>query len=225
MSEPLPLRAWRALREEGIRSVWFRSLAVLGFRRLYLLRRRLSEPIPACTASLPLTIDWLVPEHGDAYLAFRHGAPVDDVARRLRRGDRCLAAWHDGRLVGVMWGSTAQVRSPYLGREWPVAAGEAFQFDAYTSPAVRGMGIAPALSLAWLRHLRDEGLSAAIRLTLPENAAALRAHAKVGYQVTGIVRCIRLGPWRHDFPVQPLTLPGTPGEFLTTRRSSSRGGS
>lgn len=207
MSEPLPLRAWRALREEGIRSVWFRSLAVLGFRRLYVLRRPLSEPLPAGTASLPLAIDWLVPEHGDAYRAFRHGTPEDDVASRLRRGDRCLVARHDGRLVGAMWGSTTQARSPYLGRDLPLAAGEAFQFDAYTAPAVRGMGIAPALSVAWLRYLRDEGFLAAIRLTLPENAPALRAHAKAGYQVTGIVRCVRLGPWRHDFPVQPVTPP------------------
>ena len=211
MSEPLPLRAWRTLHEEGIGSVWFRSLAVLGFRRLYLLRRPLRNPLPSCTASLPVTIDWLVPEHGEAYRAFRHGTRQDEITRRLRDGDRCLVAWHDGRIVGAMWGSTAKARSPYLGRDLPLATDEAFQFDAYTTPAVRGMGIAPTLSAAWLRHLRDEGFSAAIRLTLPENVAALRAHAKAGYQVTDIIRCVRLGPWRHDFPVQPVTPNGHGG--------------
>jgi GNAT superfamily N-acetyltransferase len=223
MSELLPFRACRALREEGILSVWFKSLDVLGYRRLYLLRRPLSEPIPERSASLPVTIDWLVAEHADAYRAFRQGAQKDDVISRLRGGDRCLVARHDGQIVGAMWGSTLEARSSYLGGDLPLAAGEAFQFDAFTSVAVRGMGIAPTLSVAWLQHLRDEGFLAATRLTLPENGPALRAHAKVGYQVTGIIRSVRLGQWCRIFPVQPVTPSGTAGVSQAKRRSLSPG--
>jgi GNAT superfamily N-acetyltransferase len=225
MSELLPFRAWRALRDEGIRSVWFKSLSAIGFRRLYLLRRPLSEPIPEANASLPVTIDWLAPEHADAYHAFRQGAQEDNVTSRLRGGGRCLVARHDGQIVGAMWGSTVEARSSYLGGNLPLAAGEAYQFDAYTSVAVRGMGVAPALSLAWLRHLRDEGFLAAIRLTLPENGSALRAHAKVGYQVTAILRSVGLGHWRYVFPAQPVTPLGTTGVSQAKRRSRPRGGS
>lgn len=203
MSERLPARVWRTLREEGLRGFWFRSLAVLGYRRLYLLRRPLSEPIPDCATAVPVPIEWLTVEDVDAYAAFREGPHGDAAARRLAEGDRCLVAWHDGRIVGAMWGSTTRARSAYMGGDLPLAADEAYQFDAYTAPPARGMGIAPALSAAWLRQLRDEGFSAAVRMTIPENASALRAHAKVGYRVTGIVRSVRLGPWRLHFAVRP----------------------
>jgi ribosomal protein S18 acetylase RimI-like enzyme len=86
-----------------------------------------------------------------------------------------------------------------------LAAGEAYQFDAYTLPEVRGMGIAPALSVAWLRHLRDEACVDAILLTFPWNEAALRSYAKAGYRITAVVRCFRLGPWRYVFPLQQVT--------------------
>ena len=225
MSERLPARAWRTLCEEGLRGLWFRSLAVLGYRRLYLLRRPLSEPIPDCAAAVPVTIEWLTAEDVAAYRAFRTRGHGDDPARRLSEGDRCLVARHDGRIVGAMWGSNTRARSDYLGRNLPLAAGEAFQFNAYTTPAMRGMGIAPALSVAWLRHLRDAGCPAVLRLTLPENAAALRAHAKAGYRTAAIVRSLRLGPWRcHLVPWAVALEPGdsvSPAARRSTSRSSS----
>lgn len=225
MSERLPARVLRTLREDGLRGFWFRALAVLGFRRLYLLRRPLSAPIPDCGASVPVTIEWLSAEDAVAYRAFREQPHGDDPARRLADGDRCLVARHDGRIVGAMWGSTTRARSDYLGRDLPLAAGEAFQFDAYTTPAARGMGIAPALSVAWLRHLRDEGCSTALRLTLPENAAALRSHAKAGYRIAAIVRSLRLGAWRCHFVPRPVATATGAGVNPAARRSTSRSSS
>ena len=225
MSERLPARVWRTLRDEGPRGVWFRGLAVLGFRRLYLLRRPLSAPIADCEASLPVTIEWLAAEDADAYRGFREQPQGFEPVRRLAAGDRCLVARHDGRIVGAMWGSTTRARSDYLGRNLPLAAGEAFQFNAYTAPAVRGMGVAPALSVAWLRHLRDEGCSTALRLTLPENAAALRAHAKAGYRIVAIVRSLRLGPWPCHFGTRPVAMATAVAVSPAARRSTSRSSS
>jgi ribosomal protein S18 acetylase RimI-like enzyme len=193
MSDPLTVRAWRILREEGLRSGWFKALAMLGYRRFYILRRSLAEPIPDCPTMRPVTMEWLGPEQVHEYLALRPTEHAGDILRRLGEGDRCLVARLDDRLVGAMWGSGTRARSEWL----PLATGEAYQFNAYTAPECRGMGIAPAMSVAWLRLLRDEGFSAAIRLTLPENTAALRAHAKAGYRVVGMARTLRLGPWRY----------------------------
>ena len=110
-------------------------------------------------------------------------------------------ARHEDRIVGAMWGSSTRASTtPLLGRDLALAAGEAYQFDAYTLPEVRGMGIAATLSVAWLRHLRDEACSAAIRMTFPWNVAALRSHAKAGYRVVAVVRCFRLGSRRYVFP-------------------------
>jgi GNAT superfamily N-acetyltransferase len=218
MSPSLPLRAWRTYREEGLRGIWFGALAVLGYRRLFLMRRPLCTPIPASTSSLPLAIAWLGAGDVEAYLAFRGGMRAEAVSARLDAGDRCLAAWHAGCIVGAMWGSTSGVRSLYLGRDLDLAPGEAFQFDVYTAPAARGQGIAPSLTIAWLRYLREKGYSAAIQLTLPENRSALRAHAKVGYRVIGIVRSIQLGPWRAHALSRPRMLSDS-----SVRRLRSRG--
>ena len=77
-------------------------------------------------------------------------------------------------------------------------------FVTLSMPEVRGMGIASALSVAWLRHLRDEACVTAILLTVPWNGAHLRCYAKAGYRVTAVVRYVRLGPWRYLFPLQQV---------------------
>jgi ribosomal protein S18 acetylase RimI-like enzyme len=205
MSDPLLSRVWRTLQEEGLRSFWLKSIDALGYRRLYLLRRPLAEPILDCPTTLPVAIGWLTLEDVQAYLVFRPDASSHDVTQQLLSGDRCLVARHQDRIVGAIWGSSESIRMQRsLGRDLPLAAGEAYQFDAYTLPEVRGMGIASALSVAWLRHLRDEACVAAILLTVPWNGAHLRCYAKAGYRVTAVVRYVRLGPWRYLFPLQQV---------------------
>jgi GNAT superfamily N-acetyltransferase len=205
MNDPLWSRVWRTLQEEGLGSFWLKSLDALGYRRLYLLRRPLAEPILDCPTTLPVKIDWLTLEEVQDYLVFRPDASGHAVTRQLLNGDRCLVARHEGRIVGAMWGSNTRANAErLLGRDIPLAAGEAYQFDAYTLPEVRGMGIAPALSVAWLRHLRNEACVDAIRLTFPWNVAALRSHTKAGYRLAAVVRCLKLGPWRYVFPFQKI---------------------
>ena len=205
MNDPLWSRVWRTLQDEGLGSFWLKSLDALGYRRLYLLRRSLAEPILDCPTMLPVAIDWLTIEDVQDYLVFRPDASGHDVTQQLLKGDRCLVARHEDRIVGAIWGSSESIHMKRsLGRDLPLAAGEAFQFDAYTLPEVRGMGIAPALSVAWLRHLRDEACVAATLLTVPWNVAALRSHAKAGYRVAAVVRYVRLGPWRYLFPLQQV---------------------
>lgn len=205
MSDPLLSRVWRTLQEEGLRSFWLKSLDALGYRRLYLLRRPLVEPILDCPTTLPVAIGWLTLEEVQDYLAFRPDASGHDVTQLLLKGDRCLVARHHDRIIGAIWGSSERIHMQRsLGRDLPLAAGEAYQFDAYTLPEVRGMGIASALSVAWLRHLRDEAFVATILLTVPWNGAHLRCYAKAGYRVTAVVRCVRLGPWRYVFPLQQV---------------------
>ena len=203
MSDPFWSRVWRTLQEEGLGSFWLKSLDALGYRRMYLLRRPLAEPILDCPTTLPVAIGWLTLEEMQDYLVFRPDASAHDVTQQLLQGDRCLVARHKHRIVGAVWGSSTRMNTQRsLGRDLSLAAGEAYQYDAYTLPEVRGMGIAPALSVAWLRHLRDEACTAAIRLTFPWNVPALRSHAKAGYRVAAVVRCLGLGRRRYVFPLE-----------------------
>ena len=199
MSDHRLQRAWQVLRREGLRSFWFKFLGVLGYRRLFLLSRSLTEPIPAVSASLPLTMNWLTPAELTEYLAFRSATGAEQIADRLKRNQRCLVARAQGRWVGAMWADTQRAWIEYLERELPLAPGEVYLFDAYTNPAFRGQAIAPAMSAELLRRFRDEGCPRALRGTLPENLAALRAHAKAGFQTYALMGRIKIGPWRHDF--------------------------
>jgi len=205
MNDPLWRRVWHAVREEGLGSFWLKSIDALGYRRMYLLRRPLAEPILDCPTTLPVVLGWLTLEEVQDYLVFRPDASGHEVTQLLLKGGRCLVARHEDRIVGAIWGSSSRMNTErLLGRELPLTAGEAYQFDAYTLPEVRGMGIASAISVAWLLHLRDEACVDALLLTFPWNVTHLRSYAKAGYRVTAVVRCVRLGPWRYLFPLQQV---------------------
>jgi hypothetical protein len=62
MNDPLLSRVWRTLQDEGLGSFWLKSLDALGYRRLYLLRRPLAEPILDSPTMLPVAIRWLTLE-------------------------------------------------------------------------------------------------------------------------------------------------------------------
>jgi ribosomal protein S18 acetylase RimI-like enzyme len=200
MSDSRISRAWQTLRQEGLRSFWFKLFDVLGYRRLFLLSRSLAKPIPAVEPKIPLTINWLTAAEIDDYVAFRPKTSENQLAARFERNERCLAGRRaDGKIVGVMWAATGRAWIEYLERVWLMEPGEVYLFNAYTDPAMRGHAIAPALSAELLRRFRDEGVEYAVRGTLPENKAALKAHAKAEFQIVGWVGRVSVGPWRHDF--------------------------
>jgi GNAT superfamily N-acetyltransferase len=193
-------RALRVLREEGLRTFWFKLLGELGYRRLFLLERSLTEPIstgPALPAGL--TLAWLQPNKLDEYVALRTQFTAAAIRARFENGDRCLAARLNGRLVGAMWACVNHPRLQSLQRAVPFAPGEVYTFDAYVIPAARGQSIAPLLSNELARHYQQAGCRRAIRATLPDNQPALRAHAKAGFHPYALIGYVKLGPWRRDF--------------------------
>lgn len=192
-------RAWLVLREEGVRSFWFKLLGDLGYRRLYLLQGSLTEPIAPLPAALPITFDWLKPSELGEYMAMQPERTKQLFADRLARGHRCLTVRSHGRLVGGMWAAQQHAWIAYLEREVPLGDGEVYAFDAFTLPEFRGQGIAPALSTELIRRSQAAGCRRAIRATSPENQPALRAHAKAGFHPYARIGYVKLGPWRRDF--------------------------
>ena len=199
MGEHALKRAWQVLRREGVRSFWFRLIGELGYRRLYLLERSLAVPLPSLPCPLPLEMSWLQSSEVDEYLRLRQSVTPSSVGERLAQGCRCLMVRAEGRLVGVMWACTQRASISYLDHELPLAAGEVYTFDAYIEPSFRGQAIAPSLSIELLRRFREAGCQRAIRATLPENRAALRAHAKAGFNIFAVIRRLKIGPCCHTF--------------------------
>lgn len=188
-----------ALRHDPPRTLFFKALDVLGYRRLLLCRRSLEEPWPDAPASAGLTVEILPASACAEYVAYRPHTRASRIGERWARGHLCFAARHDGRLVATCWAATGGATIEFLACAIPLAEGEVYLFDAYTTPAFRGRGVAVVICRAQLEHFRAAGYRRAIRATVPENTPALRAHGKSGFVPFGLIRRIKVGPWQHVF--------------------------
>lgn len=189
-------RAFAVLREEGLTSFWFKLASTVGYRRLLLLERPLAETLPQVEPGQRLEFGTLAVSEVDDHFAFRPGLPRAVVLKRLRLAQTCFCARHEGRIVSACWATQEPAWIEFLSREFALAPGEVYVFDAYTLPVYRGQGVAPALCVHQLSCFRAQGLRRAIRATLPENIPALRAHAKSGFRGYALLRSLKIGPWQ-----------------------------
>jgi RimJ/RimL family protein N-acetyltransferase len=192
-------RALDVLRREGVRALWFKVLGETVYRRLLLLERELYEPALVLEASVPLEFGFLSEDDLDEYASLRTDRDPNVAAGRLRRGDRCFVARHDGKIVAALWVATGEAEFEYLDRRIRLAEGEAQRYDSFTSPDLRGRGVIAAVGTRLDRELLEENVRRVRGTALPENAAALRALAKGGYRPVGKIGYVKLGPWRRDF--------------------------
>jgi ribosomal protein S18 acetylase RimI-like enzyme len=192
-------RAIAVLRDEGLKSFWFKLASELGYRRLLLLERPLAQSIPELEPAVPLRIDTLKPSEVDDHLAFRPEMARACVLDRLRSAQVCFVARHESRIVSACWATTQTAWVEFLACGIAAAVGEVYLFDAFTLPDYRGQRAAPALCTHQLKHFQRAGVRRAIRATLPENVPALRAHAKCGFISFALIRRLRIGPWQCVF--------------------------
>ncbi len=188
------------LREEGLRSFWFKLLSRCGYRRLLLVERLLDEPVPDFSSRLPVEVTMLTEREIDDYVAFRPNTARSDAIDRLRSRQICFVAWHDGRIVSGAWISVQPVWISYLGCAIAVDPGDAHVYDKFTLPAYRGYGIANAVRTFHLRHLQRAGYRRAVGAVLPENGSSLRDDRKGGFRPYGMLARIRIGTMAERLP-------------------------
>src|SRR2546423_935629 len=92
-------RAREVLRQEGVRSLWFKLLGETVYRRLLLLERPLQEPIPEVKARISVEVSLLQKIQIAEYLEFRAEAKESEVRSQLETGDWCFVARHQGQIV------------------------------------------------------------------------------------------------------------------------------
>jgi predicted GNAT family acetyltransferase len=191
-------RASEILREEGLKTLWFKILGETVSRRVLLLERTLLEPIPDVITRLPVTIGLLKTAEIAEYMEFREGTPLHEVQRRLDAGHSCFVARYQGCLVSTSWAAIRQAWMHYLSREVPIAPGEVYIYDSFTKTDLRGRGVSQAVGVEMLRHFHRAGYKLAVRAISPENRASLQAAAKTGYRFYGVMGYVNIGPWRRD---------------------------
>src|SRR5215468_718923 len=102
-----------ALRQGGIRRLTMRVFTTF-YRRMFLMVRPLDVAIPDVHPRLPVVIKRLTDKDILAYRKFRPEQGAHMIRSRLGRGDRCYAAWYEGRIVHAGWIATKRVYVPYL---------------------------------------------------------------------------------------------------------------
>ena len=187
------------LREEGVKSFWFKLLGDVGYRRLLLLERPLQEPIAEVSPRLPVTIDLLKMTEVAEYLKFRVETTSCEVMAQLNAGHWCFVARHEGRIVAASWAADRRAWIFYLACEIRLLDGEVYVYDSFTRPDFRGQAVSPAIRTEMIRYFRAAGYRRMILGTVPENHANLQAVRKVGFRPFGVMGYIKIGPWRRDF--------------------------
>lgn len=191
--------AIRVLREEGVRSVWFKVLGDIGYRRILLLERALEEPVQEVSPRLPVTIDLLKTAEVNAYLKLRPETAPREVVDRLNAGHWCFVARHAGQLVSTSWAASHRAWVRYLSCEIRLQPGEVYVYDSFTKPEFRGQAISPAVRTEMIRYFRAAGYRRMILGIVPENSPNLRAVRKVGFRAFGMRGYVGIGPWRWNF--------------------------
>ena len=202
----LARRAFETLRTAGAVALLDRLGPHLGVRHLRLLEQ---IPSPDSTASaMPDGDDFDEASVRDLdALAALRGAehersaralglplvPVRDLHRQqLEAGHRCFVVRRGERIIATDWIARGVVRVDFLACELVLGPGEAYAYDAYVAPGLRGLGVGQAL-YAWVAgKLAREGVVRVLGLARVSNRANRRATAKAGYRAAGSLTCIAL---------------------------------
>ena len=192
-------RAVEILREEGIKSFWFKLLSEIGYRRVLWLKRSLEEPIPEIKSPLPVTVGLLKKTEVEEYMKFHSELQPSCIVSWLDAGHQCFVARFNEQMISTTWATTHQISSSYLAREIPLRPGEVYLLYSFTSPDFRGLSVSPIIKVAMMQHFRDTGYRQMICWVLPENNPSLKMLDKIGFRPFGIMGYIKIGPCRWHF--------------------------
>ena len=192
-------RAAKVLREEGVRSFWFKLLREIGcYHRTLLRERLLEEPIPDITSRLPVTIDLLKKTEVNEYLAFHTEAEPLRIAERFNSGHWCFVARHEGQIISACWAATHRIWIPSLACEIYLTQDEVYIYDSFTKPNFRRQYVSLAIRTEMMRYFRAVSYRRIISAVVPQNPNSQASH-KVGSRPFGMIGYIKIGPWRWNF--------------------------
>lgn len=166
-----------------------------AWQALVFFERDLSLEIPEVAAGIPLEIRVVTAGELAAYRPSLEAAGLrwDRLEARMAQGDVCTIAWSQDRLVHLSWITIAGAWVPELRAVLRPGPGDAYVFDAFTLPEVRGTQVQPAASARLLSWARDQGHRRVTFYVRGSNPSALRIVEKTRARRTGVVWCFRPG--------------------------------
>jgi GNAT superfamily N-acetyltransferase len=147
----------------------------------------------------PFRFRILAPAEMQERLAHLPSEHTPDIPKRIREGQTCLVAEHDGSVCCVLWAATAKCYSYRLDRKYPLANDEAYVHGAYTVPALRGCGLLTRGLGYYAEWLRARGVRRILVIIAPTNAPAVRAALKQRYRPVGTTGFVEVFGFRWYF--------------------------
>jgi SAM-dependent methyltransferase len=191
-------RAKNVIQTEGWRSLFFKILGELFYRRVWILETSLQPRQTVPTADTGFTVQELRPDNVDEYCRFKPGADPNPIQSRLSSGERCFVVRVHGQMAHATWVARKTVWIEYLGRWWSLPPSTAYLYETFTAPAWRGQGIAKSGILNILETLATEHFTTVTLVVMPENRVAFHLFRSMGFDWVGTLRVIKMGPWRWD---------------------------
>ena len=117
--------------------------------------------------------------------------PAYSVSASFLRGDLCMGALQDGRLVGYAWlafGATPESRGTWL----EVGPQAGYTYRHFVRPECRGRRILAGMLRASDAALAQRARSRCVSLIYTHNRASIRASARSGAVTVGYAACLRL---------------------------------
>lgn len=107
-----------------------------------------------------------------------------DFHRAFDRGDLCVGALFEERVVALTWATFGHLHA--VGHQLiALRPGEAALYGAVTHPAARGLGLAPRVRWEMYRLLRERGHETLLSLSFAFNRPSLRFKEKLGGEREG----------------------------------------
>ncbi len=104
-----------------------------------------------------------------------------------------LGAFHNEKLIYLCWLSLKFFESSVdMGDKITLGSDTGLLLDAFTHPDYRSLGIHSYMNAIRLNKLIDLNKNKAIVLVLAENTHAIKSQIKVGFEITGTIRFIKI---------------------------------
>lgn len=116
----------------------------------------------------------------------------ETIERRLGRGDTCVMALEDGRVLASAWAATGTRHLIGLGRVFDIPRDAFYVYDTFTEPIARRRGLATSVYQELFDHFAAQGRTTAVAAVEVLNDLSLRAHARWGFVPVGRARMICL---------------------------------
>lgn len=186
------------LRQDGLRSLWFKVLGEICYRRLAIIEKMFDGEAPSGPP-----VEWELSKLSiselPAHRAYHPDAYLDDLRRRIEQGDCCFVIRRDGRIIHSCWIVKGTAWIDYLDCKVLIAPDLGYAYEAFTAPEFRGRGVAAARARLMEPDLAAEGFRGIVAALHTDNPEALRFNLNAGYRVIGTIGFFRLGPWKRHF--------------------------